>query len=285
MRKVFWIFLLLLAISILSLIIIGGGYGTPNDWKVANNGQPIVFSHRGVVLNNCENSTESFQLSKELGFSAIELDVGFTKDKKLVIFHDKSCKRLLGIDIDINNITWKELKGKHLLFNNKETNNTVLLLSDFLKETRYSSILYLDIKEISIPIANELLKVLKHNTSYQSIIIADGNLLFLAYLKLFNKDVQLALEGFNKGKEWLFYVIPKNFKPNYFSSFLFEVDDDHMIFLKENTLVNRKIVYGVDDQNIEEVIEFGLPNVIIDYHESFLSAAEIEKKLSNNKYE
>lgn len=285
MRKFFWILLLFLSIIIIVIVVFGGGFGPIQDELFYDKSQAIVFSHRGVVLENCENSTEAFSISKEKGFSAIELDVSFTKDEKLVIFHDKSCERLLGIDAEINELTWEEIKAKPLIFNNKPTTNSVLLLSSFLKETQYSKVLYLDIKETSFKIANNLLQVLKDRSEYENIIIADGNFLFLAYLKLMNNDIKIALEGFNKGKEWLYYIIPKKFKPNFYSSFLFEVDQGHMRFLKENNLLHRKIVYGVEYRNLEQVSKLGLQNVIIDFHDTLINSSEIEKRILNNSYE
>ena len=51
--------------------------------------EKIIFAHRGIP-QIAENSWQGFVQAKVLGFESIETDVQFTKDRKLVIFHDKT---------------------------------------------------------------------------------------------------------------------------------------------------------------------------------------------------
>lgn len=255
---------MILAVVLLIVIVLGGGFGS-RDKVVINNGDALVFAHRGVSEFVVENSDEAFDRSEKLGFEAIEVDIMCTKDGKLIIFHDDTAKRLLNIDRTIKSMNWIELKDKYLYYNEKETKNKVLLLEQFLQQTKKSTILYLDIKDASRSVADSLVVVIENYEDNENIIIADASISFLVYLKNKRPATKVCLEGFNKGKEGLYYVLPKNFKPDFYSSFISQVDENHMLFLKKNDLLNNRIVYGVNNKNISKVLELGLHNIIFDY--------------------
>ena len=274
--------ILILVGIIITIIILGGGFGSRNPVLI-NNGEPLVFAHRGVTESNVENSLEAFNKSKELGFSAIETDISRTKDGKLIIFHDDTAKRLLNSDRHINSMYWQEIEDKYLQYNGKETKNKVLSLDQFLQQAEKSTVLYLDIKESSKVVADSILILLEKYNDHKNIIIADANILFVVYLKIKNPNTKVALEGFNKGKEWLYYILPKNFKPDFYSSFISQVDENHMLFLKKNNLLNNRIVYGVDNTTISDVVNLGLRNIIFDYESKTNELKKLELLLNKNK--
>ncbi|NLY88989.1 MAG: glycerophosphodiester phosphodiesterase [Firmicutes bacterium] len=80
-----------------------------------------LIAHRGLHDENRtvpENSIPAFRGAIERGF-IIELDVAMTKDKKLVVYHDKKLRRGLGIDQYLHELTYEEL-SKHTLFGSTE---------------------------------------------------------------------------------------------------------------------------------------------------------------------
>ncbi len=78
-------------------------------------GFPVpMFAHRGLHGKGVpENSLAAFARAteRELG---VELDVRFTSDKKLVVFHDDNLKRLCGEDIPVESISYEQLKDYRL---------------------------------------------------------------------------------------------------------------------------------------------------------------------------
>jgi hypothetical protein len=204
----------------------------------------------------------------------VETDVNFTKDHKLVLLHDNNLKRLLGIDKDINDLNWEDIENLNIRHEDKISSNNVLTLENLLQEDYGFQTVYLDFKITSKTIADSLLSLMEKYNAYDRFLIADANILFLAYLKFKNPNIQTVLEGFNKGKEWIYSLIPERYKPNYWASFYSEVDESHLSFLKNKQLLKRKIVYGIDKHNIEEALEMGLVHLIVDYHpnlEDFLN--------------
>ena len=129
----------------------------------------IPIAHRGLQKENCpENSMAAFKCSIDEGYP-IELDVRLTKDKKVVVFHDKNLNRLTNDKRDIENITFNELKKLSLL----STNEKIPLLKKVLKEVDGKVPLLIEIKSCDDIIeltcnVNEILENYKGNYAIQS---------------------------------------------------------------------------------------------------------------------
>ena len=72
---------------------------------------PYLFAHRGYSSLKLENSIEAFQEAKDKKIPGIELDIQMCKSGELVVFHDKSLKRLSGIHKNIEDITYNQIKA------------------------------------------------------------------------------------------------------------------------------------------------------------------------------
>ncbi len=225
------------------------------------------FAHRGLP-HLAENSQEGFEQSKSFGFTALEIDINYTKDHKLVLIHDNNLKRLLGINKEISDVYWQDIESLNILHKGRISTNNVLTLEGFVRKDYDFQTVYLDFKTTSKSIADSLLYLMEKHNTYDRFLVADANILFLSYLKFKNPNVQTVLEGFNKGKEWTYSLIPQAVEPNYIASFYSEVDESHIDFLKKENLLERKIVYGIDKGNFKEAIEMGLQHLIIDFDES-----------------
>lgn len=104
-----------------------------------------IYAHRGLFDNKkiVENTIPAFKKALKDDLN-IELDIRLTKDKKIVVFHDDSLKRLTGIDKLVRDMTYDELKMIKLL----DTLDTIPLLEDVLKLVGGRSILLIEIKEL-----------------------------------------------------------------------------------------------------------------------------------------
>jgi len=71
--------------------------------------EETLIAHRGLHDEKIpENSLPAFQAAIEKGYP-IELDVTMTKDRKLVVYHDKKLRRGMGIDAYLHDLTYDEL--------------------------------------------------------------------------------------------------------------------------------------------------------------------------------
>lgn len=84
-----------------------------------------VIYHRGKHGNGViENTMEAFDLAVKDGLG-IELDVRLTKDNKVIVFHDKSLKRIFNIDKCVESTLYEELL--------EHSNGKIPLLEDVLE--------------------------------------------------------------------------------------------------------------------------------------------------------
>ena len=81
----------------------------------------MIIAHRGVHNNKDipENSIKAFKLAIKNGY-AIEFDVQITKDNKLVVFHDDNLVRMTGLNKNIQDLDYDEIKDLKLLDNNEK---------------------------------------------------------------------------------------------------------------------------------------------------------------------
>jgi glycerophosphoryl diester phosphodiesterase len=71
---------------------------------------PLVFGHRGARFTAPENSIPSFLNAVKSGADGVELDVHFTRDKRLVVIHDSTLKRISGENTMISDLSLSDVK-------------------------------------------------------------------------------------------------------------------------------------------------------------------------------
>ena len=74
-----------------------------------------------------ENSLAAFAAADQAGYG-VELDVQFTADRQIVVFHDADLKRMCGVEKRVDELTYAELRELRLL----ESDEHIPLLSDVL---------------------------------------------------------------------------------------------------------------------------------------------------------
>jgi len=72
--------------------------------------RPLVIAHRGYQAKYPENTLVAFQAAIDTGADMIELDVLWTKDRKMVVIHDESVDRTTNGQGMVSDYTHSELK-------------------------------------------------------------------------------------------------------------------------------------------------------------------------------
>jgi len=250
----------------LVLVLAGGGLGPRlNDTFAWHGDSPLLFAHRGAALSVPENSEASLVEAQRLGFVAVEIDVRKTKSGELVLFHDKSAQRLLGLDVSFNELTWDQVKGRKLLFEGKETTNSVPTLREVFQKFGKSLKFYLDMKNRGFQDADQIVSLIDEFGLYDRTILASVDPLFVTYVEHKYPKVNTALERFDFFQDWLYWLIPKRWKPDYLSGFARKVTSGHVEWLRKQQLLSKRIVYEVDAKNYDRMLKFGITKAIIDY--------------------
>lgn len=101
--------ILILIIIALLLFLIAPGKSSKMQRNVFQNRN---IAHRGLHNKDKiipENSLAAFLAAKDAGYG-IELDIQFSKDEQIVVFHDDTLKRVCGVDLRVDDLTYDELK-------------------------------------------------------------------------------------------------------------------------------------------------------------------------------
>ena len=62
-----------------------------------------IYAHRGIFGLYPENSKSAIREAFNKGFN-VEIDIRFTKDKKIVVIHDRNLARLCGVNVNVENL-------------------------------------------------------------------------------------------------------------------------------------------------------------------------------------
>ncbi|MBR2930505.1 MAG: hypothetical protein IKC32_04680 [Clostridia bacterium] len=90
----------------------------------------INYAHRGASTYCPENTMLSFYTGIYMGANGIETDVQMTKDGVLVLYHDDTLGRILGIEGSIKDYTYEELRAHNV--KNGVLTDKIPTLDDFL---------------------------------------------------------------------------------------------------------------------------------------------------------
>lgn len=268
--KLFRSFILILGLLILAyfgLMLLGGGFGKKAaDIKAMDDdNSPFLFAHRGISAYYPENSRESIEAAKLKGFKGLEIDIRKSSGNEFILFHDEDCSRLLGIDGKISDLSTGQIREHHLIFNHTASGSKVITLKEMLDEYKDDFIFYFDMKLKGFDDVDDLVGIIQSYGIARSSIIASTSGFVVFHIENKYPEINTALEGFNSGKEWIYCLFPKKFKPDFLSSFAGKVDEKHISWLKRRDLLSSRIVYDVNRENYSQVLQLGLTNLIMDY--------------------
>ena len=101
------------------------------------------YAHRGFHGEGAEeNSFSAYERAIERGYG-IEIDIRFSKDGSLVVFHDETLKRVCGVDKRVSDLTVSELKELRL----GNTADTIPTLAELLSFIDGRAPLLIEIKQ------------------------------------------------------------------------------------------------------------------------------------------
>lgn len=107
-------------------------------------------AHRGASYIAPENTLAAIGMAWKLDSDGAECDIWMTKDKKVVVYHDSTTKRLTSGDFVVSETNYSELKKLEIKL--KNTNSTyfagekIPLLKDVLKTIPEDKLLVIEIK-------------------------------------------------------------------------------------------------------------------------------------------
>lgn len=147
----------------------------------------ILIGHRGACHYKPENTLSSFKKALQLKCPYLECDVHLTKDKEVVIIHDKTLDRTTNGKGLVKNFTLKELK--RLDAGNKEKMPTLQELISLVKNKAEIVIELKDGKNI----VEKVLQLIKRNRIENDILIVSFHHSYLRKVKRLNNNIKTGL--------------------------------------------------------------------------------------------
>ena len=158
--------------------------------------QVKLIAHRGLSGKYCENTVPAFIHACKSKFYGIETDIQLTLDNKIICFHDKTTKRLMGEKFKIHELKYKDLLIKD--FKQKKTITEKANICPFSKYLRickrYKKHCIIEIKcKITNSQINKLLKKIKFHRYLKNCIFITFNKSILLYLRKHYPSLRLQL--------------------------------------------------------------------------------------------
>ena len=101
----------LLAVCAVSIFFSGPQRYEQISWMLNRDyGTAMIMAHRGFSAEAPENTIPAFQMCIDNRFTAAELDVQMLGDGTIVVLHDDNLKRTTGVDKNVWEVTYDEIK-------------------------------------------------------------------------------------------------------------------------------------------------------------------------------
>ena len=187
----FGVEILLLTILIITVTIYKKNWA-PLYPSLYSTGKLVKVGHRGVPSLTHENTLDSFRKAIDTGMDGIELDVQFSADKKLVVYHNWSIETQSGKSELIENLTYSEI---HKISLNGTEQNEMPLFTDVLDILNKNIIINIEIKSAHLLNTNIEKNVLKLINAYgfeNNCILSSFNPFILRRVKKINPQILTA---------------------------------------------------------------------------------------------
>jgi len=186
-----WLEILLIALLIIYLSVYKKDW-TPRHPSFYLKGELIKIGHRGAPLLAHENTLASFTKAIETGMKGIELDVQYSADKQLVVYHDWVWECATGTKELIEKMPYSEIQKICL---NNEEGSKIPLFSEVLDVLPTNCIIVVEIKSIHLlntGIEKNILDIIKNYGIETKCVISSFNPVVLRRVRKLNPNILTA---------------------------------------------------------------------------------------------
>lgn len=160
-----------------------------------------VIAHRGASAYYPENTLPSFEGAIAMGADMVELDVQFTSDKEVVVFHDEKISRCTNGRGKIANHTLAELRKLDAgsWFDKKFQNTRIPTLSEVLDVCKNKIAVNIEIKTEAVSkmflggIEEESLKIVERSGMNGHVVFSSFDPLAIMHLRQIDDNVTVAV--------------------------------------------------------------------------------------------
>jgi glycerophosphoryl diester phosphodiesterase len=228
----------------------------------------FVIGHRGAAGHAPENTIESIDCAIEMGVDYIEIDVQPTRDGRLVVFHDRTMRRLTGLHGYVREYTFVELTEKANL-SNRQKIPSFEEVCDLVSKSNVG--LFVEIK--SPGIESIILKTLRKYFDISSCLI--GSFYHRSILKLKQIDPTVKTIALMVGVPLTTRNIVRDSQCNYLGLGIGSLDEQQIQEVRSEGC--GVIVWTVDEADeLPLLCELGVDGVVSNFPDKIIKALNCE---------
>jgi len=216
--------------------------------------KPLIIGHRGAMGYETENTMLSFQKALDLFVDMIEIDVYIIKTGEVVVFHDKTLKRLASSLENIEDLTLEEVKNINLIGNHQ-----IPTLIDVIEFINKRVPINIELKGENTALPTQ--KIIQNYPEYH-FLISSFNWEELKIFRKLNSEIPIALLSQQNHLDAIPFAKKLNaiaINPWFFTLTRQEVEEIH----KHDLLVYTYTVNEITD--IKEAIYFGVDGMFCNF--------------------
>jgi glycerophosphoryl diester phosphodiesterase len=160
--------------------------------------RPLIVAHRGAKRVAPENTVPAFEAAIRLGADGIELDVQYSSDGKLVIFHDLSLEKTSNGTGRVSALTFDELRGldagSH--FGPEFAGTQIPTLDEALETAKGKLLVNVELKTIEVSqsgLGPDVVEAVRRHGMIDDVVISSFNPFALRKSKFAGPDIEHAL--------------------------------------------------------------------------------------------
>lgn len=173
-----------------------------------------VMAHRGASTEAPENTMAAFQKAIDDMADYIELDVQLTNNGEVIVMHDSNAYRTTGVDANIVNMTYKEVKTLDAgsWFSDEYVGENVPSLKEVLELTQGKIKLNIELKpaDNGTALAKNTVRIIEKYNMVNDCVITSFSESALKAVKTYNQEIKVgyilsaAYGDFYDMKMWIF---------------------------------------------------------------------------------
>lgn len=154
-----------------------------------------VMAHRGASTEAPENTMAAFQKAIDDMADYIELDVQLTNNGEVIVMHDSNAYRTTGVDANIVNMTYKEVKTLDAgsWFSDEYVGENVPSLKDVLELTQGKIKLNIELKpaDNGTALAKNTVRIIEKYNMVNDCVITSFSESALKAVKTYNQEIKV----------------------------------------------------------------------------------------------
>ena len=238
--------------------------------------RPLVFAHRGACKVAPENTLPAFEAAVQMGADGVELDVQYSSDGALVIFHNPRLNQTTDGEGRVTSHPLADLRKLDAgsWFDPKFAGTRIATLDEVLDLLKGKLLVNIEIKALdsaTMGLGADVVKAVRGHSMEDQVVMSSFNPMALRRAKGAGPEIEAGLLLAPDLPGWTRWAFTRNFsRANGLHPELPMVDEAYMVEARKLNLPVR--VWTVNEPaDMQRMIDLGVDGIITDYPDRALA--------------